>query len=86
MDISNYKLGDYIKDLKCPKCKKKDEMRLVGLYHKQEKSHELECQFCFHTEKVNKKQVEFNYINTDEKKKKKKGKNKEDIEDDEGEE
>lgn len=85
MDISKYKLGDYIKDLKCPKCRKKDLFRLVGLYKKQEKSHELECQSCFYTEKVNPKQVEFSYVDPEEKKKKKKGKNKEDIEDDEEE-
>lgn len=79
MDISKYKLGDYIKDLKCPKCKTKNTLKFVGTYSKQEKSHELECQKCFFTEKVNSKQVEFAYISPEDKKKKK-GKNKDDIE------
>jgi len=70
MDISKYKLGDYIKDLKCPKCKKKGEIRIAGIYHRQEKSHELECS-CFYTEKANPKQVEFTYVDPDDKKKKK---------------
>ena len=84
MNISKYKLGDYITDLKCPKCKKK-ELRLIGIHRDKEKSHELECSNCFCTDKVNPKQVEFSYVDPEEKKKKKKGKDKEedDIEDEE---
>jgi hypothetical protein len=70
IDITKYKLGQIIKDLKCPKCKSK-EMKLCGLHRQETKSHELECQNDFYTERVNGKAVEFNYEPPKEPKKKK---------------
>lgn len=70
IDISKYKLGDRIPILNCPRCKTKGEFRLVGLYNRLDKSHEVECT-CFLTERVNPMNVEFAYEPPKEPKKKK---------------
>jgi Zn ribbon nucleic-acid-binding protein len=70
IDISKYKLGQVIKDLKCPRCKSKGGMRLMGLYHRETNSHELECS-CFYTQRVYPKNVEFTYEEPKEPKRKK---------------
>lgn len=70
INITKYNLGQTIKDINCPRCKSK-VMRLVGIYHGETKSYELECYSCFHTERVNPKQVEFTYEPPKEPKKRK---------------
>ena len=70
MDISKIKLGEIIEGLKCPKCKTKNEVKLVGLHPSKEKTHELECYDCFWSEKVNPKDVQFTYEEPKKKKKK----------------
>jgi Zn ribbon nucleic-acid-binding protein len=70
IDITKYKLGDLVKDVKCPKCKDR-EMRLSGLYRRNTKSHELECYSCCYSEKVIPTNVEFTYEPPKEPKKKK---------------
>jgi Zn ribbon nucleic-acid-binding protein len=71
IDISKYKLGEIIKGLNCPKCRAKNEMKLSGLHRQETKSHELECQNDFYTQRVDPKAVEFNYEEPKEPKKKK---------------
>jgi transposase-like protein len=77
INITTIKLGNMIEDVKCPRCKQR-MFKLVGIYSKSEKSHELECQSCFYSEKVNPKEKEINFSYEEPKKKKEK---KEDNED-----
>lgn len=59
-----------ILDQKCPRCKHSKVLKVMGIYHKSEKSHEIECQDCFYTERVNPENIEFSYVEPKEKKSK----------------
>jgi hypothetical protein len=64
------KIGDFLEE-KCPVCHKKS-MKVVGIYHRLDKSHEVECQNDFYTERVNPEHIEFSYEPPKENKKDKK--------------
>jgi Zn ribbon nucleic-acid-binding protein len=67
MDISNFKSGDRIVGLMCPKCKDKNSMRVLGTRKNSDSTHEIECANCMFSQWVNPHEFNLTYESKEEK-------------------